>query len=225
MKEENKEIKEKEKIDEKTTNNLNLPNLKVSLMSVPGIITIVIVLAVAVGLFMKFSSFSFSGIFGIFKEQAIVIDKTANIVEKINRLAELSTSTYYEDNVIMKKKSTLFGKDELVIIAKGKVRVGFDLLKLDKQDIVIDSVSITVKLPKVKILDVITNPSDFETFEENGKWSHEEVTAYKNEARAIIETHAIENGILRLAEKSGREQFSMFLKALGFKKVNILLTN
>jgi hypothetical protein len=202
------------------------------------IITIVI-LVIAVGLYLKFSNFDF-GFLNLFKEQPIVIDQTANVVEKINRLGELTTSTYYEDNVIVKKKTkevSLFGKtlsifgdtvtseDELVLIAKGKVRVGFDLLKFAKHDIVIDSASITVKLPKVQILDVITNPSDFETFEESGKWSHEEVTDYKNEARAIIEKNAIENGIFGLAEKSGREQLTMFLKALGFKEVNILLTN
>jgi hypothetical protein len=201
-----------------------------------NIITIVIIV-VAVSLYLKFSNFNFSN---LFKSQPIVIDKTANVVEKINRLAELTTFTYYEDNVIVKKKTkevTLFGKtlsifgdtiaseDELVLIAKGKVRAGFDLSKLQEQDIITDSISITLKLPEVKILDVITNPSDFETFEESGKWAHEEVTNYKNEARAIIEKNALENGIFELAEKSGQEQLTSFLKALGFKKVNISLTN
>jgi hypothetical protein len=120
---------------------------------------------------------------------------------------------------------SIFGEDELVLITKGKVRAGFDLLKLNKQDIIIDSISITLKLPEVKILDIITNPSDFETIEESGKWTHEEVTNYKNEARAIIEMHALENGIFELAEKSGRKQLTSFLKALGFKEVIISLTN
>jgi hypothetical protein len=192
----------------------------------------IVIAIIAVSLYLKFFDFSFGFSFSnLFKEQPIVIDKTANVVEKINRLAELTTSTYYEENVIVKKKTkeslfgNIFGEDELVLIAKGKVRAGFDLSKLDKQDIVIDSISITLKLPEVKILDVITNPSDFETIEESGKWTHEEVINYKNEARAIIEMHALENGIFELAEKSGREQLTSFLKALGFKEVIISLTN
>jgi hypothetical protein len=78
-----------------------------------------------------------------------------------------------------------------------------------------------MKLPKPKILDVISNPSDFETYEENGKWSHEEVTAIKNEARAAIEQNAIESGILERAEESGKQKLSSFLQALGFQKVFI----
>ncbi|MDR1554006.1 MAG: DUF4230 domain-containing protein [Prevotellaceae bacterium] len=190
------------------------------------IVTIVI-LVVAGGLFLKFSNFDIAG---LFKVKPIVIDKTANVVGEIRRLAEYATGTYYYNVVIKKsKEASLFGikmpDNELVLVITGKVRAGFDLSKLQDQDIIADSVSITVRLPKVQILDVITNPSDFETFEESGKWSHEEVTGYKNEARATLEIEAINGGILEFAKKSGKENLTSFLQALGFKNVTILLTN
>jgi hypothetical protein len=116
---------------------------------------------------------------------------------------------------------TMTTDDELVLITRGKVRAGFDLSELREQDIMVDSVSITLKLPKPQILDVISNPSDFETFEESGKWSHEEVTTYKNEARAAIEKDALESGILERAEESGKQKLTSFLQALGFQKVFI----
>jgi hypothetical protein len=192
-------------------------------------IVVITVIVIAVVSFMKSFDFDFSN---IFKSQPVVIDKTANVVTEVRRLAELTAATYYEENVIVRKRTreaTVFGmkvsdvEDELVILAKGKVRIGFDLSKMQEKDIVADSVSISLKLPPIRILDVITNPSGFETYEESGDWSHEEVTQYKNEVRSIIEKNAKESGILEFAEKAGKERLTVFMQALGFKKVTIAL--
>jgi hypothetical protein len=194
-------------------------------------LAVLVAIIVAIGSTLKFFDFNFSN---IFKSQPVVIDATTNVVTEVRRLAELTTATYYEENVIAKKRtreSTVFGmkvadvEDELVIIAKGKVRAGFDLSTMQEKDIVADSVSVSLKLPKVQILDVITNPSDFETFEESGEWSYEEVTQYKNEVRTIIEKNALGNGILELAEKAGKERLTSFMLALGFKQVTINYNN
>jgi hypothetical protein len=188
-------------------------------------ILIIIASAVALWLILKFSGISIPN---PFRAKPIVIDKTANVVTEVRRLAELTTATYYEENVIVRKKTreaSIFGmkiddvEDELVIIAKGKVRLGFDLSKMQEKDIVVDSVSISLRLPEVRILDVITNPSGFETYEESGNWSHDEVTQYKNEVRTAIEKNALESGMMEFAEKAGRERLTLFMQALGFKTV------
>jgi hypothetical protein len=190
------------------------------------IIGIVCVIILGLFLYIKFSGSDSDG-------SSLKIDKTENIVTEINRLAELTTLSYAHDIVIYKAKEkihkNIFGKekintDEIVLIVKGKVRFGFDLSELQEGDITFDSVSITLKLPPVQILDIITNPSDFEVFEESGKWSHEEITACKNEARAklSIDRKAMGNaGLFTVAEKSGIEKLTVFLQALGFKKVTI----
>ena len=180
------------------------------------IITTAIVVAVALFCFFKFSKIDFKN---PFKAKPILIDKTANVVEEINKLAEFTTATYYQENFINKVKTRTFIDDELVIIAKGKIRAGFDMSTLAENDIVIDAQTIKIKLPKVQILDVITNPSDFETYVESGKWSFDEVNEYKKEARAKFEKDAIENGILDLAEKSAFEKLSSFFQLLGFHEV------
>jgi hypothetical protein len=200
-------------------------------MKIIKTIVLLVLITVAVVITLKFADWN---ILNLFKAKPIVIDQTVNVIEKINRLAELTTATYYEDYAIVKKKTgdtRILGlkisdiKDELVLITKGKVRAGFDLSKLQEKDIIVDSVSITLKLPQVQIFDVITNPSDFETFEENGNWSHEEITEYKNEARAVIEQNALDNDIVKLAEKTGKEKLTLFMQAIGFEKVTIVLNN
>jgi len=157
----------------------------------------------------------------IFTSKPITIDKTENFIEEINKLAEFTTATYYQETTINKvKKRTLFDA-ELVIIVKGKVRAGFDMSALTEKDIIIENKTIRIKLPPVKILDIITNPSNFETFVESGKWSFDEVNEYKKEARESLEKSAIDGGILDLAKESGVEKLTSLFKNLGFAEVVI----
>ena len=109
----------------------------------------------------------------------------------------------------------------MVIIIKGKVRAGFDMSALTEKDIIIENKTIRIKLPPVEILDVITNPSNFETFVESGKWSFDEVNEYKKEARESLEKSAIDGGILDLAKESGVEKLTTLFKNLGFAEVVI----
>jgi len=155
----------------------------------------------------------------IFKDNPLIIDETFNVVEEIHKIGEFTTATFYQEDVIYKTKK----KDELVLIIKGKVRVGFDLSTLSNEDIIVYSETIMLRLPQVKIFEVITNPSGYETYEESGKWSFEEVTEYKKDARDLIEKNAIESGILQLAETTAIEKLANLFQALGFKEVIIEL--
>jgi len=182
------------------------------------LIIIAVLVVIAVFCFFKFSKIDFEN---PFTAKPITIDKTVNVVEEINQLAEFTTATYYQEIFICKVKERTFFDDELVIIAKGKVRAGFDLSTLTAEDIAVDANTIKIKLPKVKILDVITNPSNFETFVEIGKWSFDEVNEFKQEAREKLEKIAIEGGIFELAEKSAFEKLSSLFQALGFQEIII----
>jgi hypothetical protein len=155
----------------------------------------------------------------LFKDNPLTIDETFNVVEEIHKIGEFTTATFYQEDVIYKTKK----KDELVLIIRGKVRVGFDLSNISNGDIIVYSQTIKLRLPQVKIFDIITNPSGYETFEENGKWSFEEITEYKKEARDIIEKNALESGILQLAENTAIEKLTTMLQILGFKEVIIEL--
>jgi len=183
------------------------------------IIVIVILVICIVAVLIGWKFYNNGNFQNIFTSKPITIDKTENVIEEINKLAEFTTATYYQEITINKvKKRTLFD-DELVIIVKGKVRAGFDMSTLTEGDVIIENQTIRIKLPPVKILDVITNPSNFETFVESGKWSFKEVNKYKKEARERLEKNAIDGGILDLAKKSGVEKLTALFKNLGFAEV------
>ena len=74
-------------------------------------------------------------------------------------------------------------------------------------------------LPQAKILDVIINPSDFEIYEEDGEWTHEEVVALESKATKQLEQDALEYGILDKATSTGKQKLTSLFKSFGYNVV------
>lgn len=142
-------------------------------------------------------------------------------VTEIKKIHEFCTANYCEETVVSATRKKMIGSDDIAIIVKGTVRVGFDLA--DMQTEVVNDTTINIILPKPKVLDVITNPSDCETFEETGHWSHKQVVRYKNIARSRILRHAQADGIMHDAEENGIERLQLLFTAMGFKVCNITI--
>ena len=93
------------------------------------------------------------------------------VIDKIQQVSELTT-TKYTIQLVAKSETVggwfLLGTTnvKMLLIAKGTVRAGLDMEKLDASDVEIsdDGKSVTVHLPQVKIFDrdqiLSSNPSD-----------------------------------------------------------------
>ena len=167
------------------------------------------------------------------------IDKTSTLVEEIKKISELTTVSYYEEMVLNEKKaskivdnkagslvSKLLNKskeelssDEIVIIAKGTVRAGLDLSQICGNDIQPNGDTLRITLPQATILDAIINPSGFEIYEEDGTWSHEEVTDIESKAVDQLKKNAIEYGVLEKATSRGKDQLRQLFQTFGFSIV------
>lgn len=170
----------------------------------------------------------------------LTIDKTANVVEKIREISEFTTACYYEEAVLQREKVEAGEQNrfmslanieadsvysEIVILAKGRVRAGYDLSKVAADQIKVGGDSISIVLPKPEIFDVIANPSDYEMYIEEGKWSHEEISALQANYREALKASSLEYGILEKADKSGKERLELFLKAFGFSYIELIQAN
>ena len=158
-------------------------------------------------------------------------------VNEIRELAEMITITAFDEVVVDSIKASKYdlvknltgfsapglspAADRIVIITKGKVQAGTDLAYLMPDDIYTNDDSISLVLPPSKILDVISNPSDFSTFIETGDWPPAAVTSLKQKARALILNRALSNGILFRADQRSKLIMENFLRSLGFQKINI----
>lgn len=151
------------------------------------------------------------------KKKGPMIADTPSVVVAINKIAELATACYFGEKIILKRKNFLLG-DELCIIAKGLVRAGYNLKELKPGDVSIKKDVVTVRLPKVEILDVIINPSDWDFYVEDGNWN-DEIRDIKAEAKKDFMKDAIEHGILEKAKRNGERKITALLLSLGFKGV------
>ena len=177
-----------------------------------------------------------------FKSDNLKIDETANVVKEIKNISEFTSACFYEEIILQEKKTSnvvdnsivneiagFFGKkeglitDEIVIIANGKVRAGFNLKKMAEDDIHINGDTLTINLPEAEIFDVIVNPSDFDIYIEDGTWDEQKVAALKNKAVKKIQEDALSDGILVKASQSGVKRLSEMFKAFGFSVVKIMI--
>ena len=166
------------------------------------------------------------------EKRSLSIDDTPVIITKIRSLGELTTACYYDEMVLSRTKQNAFsssalgslardglGKDvddHLVIIAKGTVRAGVDLMDMTEEDIRFVGDTAYIRLPAPQYLDVIVNPSGFEVFAESGKWSHEEVTGLQDTARQRLLMGADLYGLKSKAYAGAMDAVTELLAASGY---------
>jgi hypothetical protein len=173
-----------------------------------------------------FPSFS-----GLFKSKPVIIEETPVLIKEIHNLSLLTTISMYDEIVMDSLKSKHLPSfpglrpvpDKIVLIGKGTVTAGVDLKKINDNDVRIMKDSVMIRLPQPEIQSVIMNPSDFETFAEEGKWSPEEITQIKIRMRDKIGQRALQNQILAKAGQRSIMIIDNFVRTIGFKKTNITI--
>lgn len=110
---------------------------------------------------------------------------------------------------------------QVALIVHGKVRAGYDFSQLLPEDLVVSGDTLSIKIPEVKIFDVIVNPSDLEMFHRTGSWTDDDISAVVGKAKDEIEKDAIENGLLEKAATFGKEKIVLLFKAFGFEVVKL----
>ncbi|MFH2108596.1 MAG: DUF4230 domain-containing protein [Chrysiogenia bacterium] len=154
------------------------------------------------------------------------IEDTPAIIQQVKNIAQMFTQTFYDEYVydtgVMRTPPFNTNK-RLIFIAKGEVIAGFDLSELNEKSIIRRDKSIVVKLPPARILDVVINPSGFETFIEEGEITFEESKKFHEDARRIFDRNAREKGILKNSAEQGRQMLEKFFRLLGFETVDIII--
>lgn len=175
----------------------------------------------------------------LFASKPVVIEDTPILISEIRELSEMITVTAFDEVVVDSVKASKYDivnkitgisvptlsptPDRLVLVAKGKVMAGNDLNGLMPNDFFVEGDSIRMTMPSARIIDVITNPSDFTTFTETGEWTPETVTLVKQKARNLVLRRALDNGILERADQRGKIVMENFLRSLGYKRIRINL--
>jgi hypothetical protein len=160
----------------------------------------------------------------IFSSKPVVIDETPILIKEIKALGQVITATVFgevvvDSTVIMPRRILPAPHKQLVLIARGKVLAGIDLKLLTDKNVTVKKDTVWMQLPTAKIIEVIINPGDYETFVEDGDWNPEDVTAVKLKARLKITDKALSQNIIDKANTKAKAILEDFLHAAGFKIV------
>jgi hypothetical protein len=199
--------------------------------------TVIIIAVCIAGLWLLRKADVFPSFRDLFEIEPVVIDNTPILVKKIKSIGQVITATLYDEVVVDSLERTTASEiirtinkvtpfpilppadKQLVLIARGKVLAGTDLNALVDSSVRAAKDTVWLHLPSAKIIDVIMNPSDVETFEERGVWSAKAVAAVKEKARSKMVEHAQERHILYKAGNKTKTVLEDFLHAAGFKVV------
>ena len=201
--------------------------------------SILVVLAILAGGYYLAMSFNLLPSFRkIFSAAPVVIDETPILIKEIRQISQMVSITSFDEVVVSSHKPAAAGSarqlidlvspaplhtlDRMVLVVKGKVMVGTELAQIGDRQVFIEGDSVSLQVPPARILDIIVNPSDTETFIEEGDWTPAEVNALKGKAKEKLKMRATEKGLLKKADEQSLLVISNFLRLLGYKKIRVV---
>jgi hypothetical protein len=180
----------------------------------------------------------FNSLKNVFAQKEMKVDETPLLVTQIKSIAQLLTIEALNEVVVDSTRSPFglpkevlknlpatplrfLGASQLVLIVRGTVRAGVNLEQIDERSIRIKGDSLFVQLPPAVVFDIITNPSDVETFIEKGAWNSVAATALQAKARQQLAQQALARGLLQQANSNARQLIHGLLKNSGYAYIQI----
>ena len=158
--------------------------------------------------------------------------KNANKKKEImglQQMSDLATAEYVVTKIIKASDDKTWykaGDRKILMTCKATIVAGIDLSKLKEDDFSIDGESITITLPRAKLLYINIKPEDIKTaYEEVSLFRTKFTSQEKNQLALQAENQIKESvpslGVLVTAETNASLFVDNFLKNLGYKNISI----
>ena len=151
------------------------------------------------------------------------------VVEGIQELDQLATVRWTESVPVTRKTGgdvldRLFNGERVLVIATGEVEAGVDLGDIGKDDVSVNSDTVTIDLPEPQILSASLDEEKTRVYDRdfsplNVRPDDDLVEAARLQAVEKIESAARENEILDTAEHNAEDSVRAFVTTLGFQEV------
>lgn len=158
----------------------------------------------------------------------VILPDPVTIVQEINRLNYLETSSYTLQKVVtaQRNQDVLWGAlgESLVFVAVGDVIAGIDLSQVQIEDLqIIDPQTVMIHLPDAQVLHyALDNEQSYVADRDKGLFAHVDPqleTQVRQAAEKEILEEALSAGILQEANENARANMESFLSKLGFSNV------
>ena len=154
------------------------------------------------------------------------IDITPTRIQEIQDIGQWEFLSINDEELIDTINHGFFSDDELVRIYYGTIRMGIDLHHAEPQWLQVEDDSVVVaKLPPIELLDRnFIDEAHTRSFFEKGSWSSADREALYRRAYNKMIARCMTPANIKIAEENAREQFTQFLKAMGYKNVKVTLS-
>ncbi len=151
------------------------------------------------------------------------------VVEGIQELDQLATVRWTESVPVTRETGgdlldRLFNGEKVLVIATGEVDAGVDLGAIGKDDVSVNSDTVTIHLPEPEILSASLDEEKTRVYDRdfsplNVRPDDDLVKEARLRAVEKIRDAARENGILDTAEHNAEDSVRAFVSTLGFEEV------
>lgn len=150
------------------------------------------------------------------------IDLTPEVVHSMQEIGQWEFLAISDEELVDTARETFWGKDELVRIYYGTVRLGIDLSKAKPGWIKANKDSVKVVLPKIQILDEnFIDEAQTRAFYEKGSWSEADRKRLYDKAYRVMRQRCYNTQNIKSAERNAAAEIDKLLTAFGMTNINI----
>ena len=169
--------------------------------------------------------------FGLVTTPTVTIDTSSpTVIDEVRALARLETVHYQLEKVISGKSSgplpDFLTSDKILLVAHGEVIAGVDLAELAPGDITVVSNTVTIRMPRAKILSSkLDNDKTYVYDRQTGIFNKPDPnleTEIRQVAEQQIVQAAMEDDILGKAQKNAEDVIRTLVNGLGYTDVRFI---
>ena len=171
----------------------------------------------------------FLQLIGLFRGGTTVINvNQPTVVRQIQQLQRLETVSYTMDKIISGERNNTYlprflAGDRLLLVVHGDVIAGVDLGKVQPADVSVRGRTISLRIPAAEIFSTrIDNARTRVYSRDTGLFSTADPnleSEVREEAERQLQQAALQDGVLKTADKNARTTLSRMLTGLGFEQV------
>lgn len=190
----------------------------------------IIKIAIGFGVLIIFCLLLFWGWYSVMKPSIYTNTSGAAVIKQLQTLNKYETASFTIEKVIdagttgNRFEELLYG-DRILLIAHGQIIAGFDLSKLQENDIQVSGSTVRLTMPPPQILHTKLDPEKTRVYDRRQGLLSRGDKDLESEARLAAERSlqeaACQGNILDEASKNARTQLTALLKTLNFTTVII----
>ena len=157
-------------------------------------------------------------------EKKAEVQRTPILVTSLQEIGKWEFLAIEDDEIVDTIRKGIFDDDALTRIYHGTIRIGVDMKKIRKKNIVYNEKDdiLTVNMPEVELLNKkFIDEANTDSYIEDGKWSEQARKELLHKAEQKMLNRCMTPANIKNAEQNGKAAAQQLFKSLGYDNVEV----